>query len=102
MDTNRPDFRRKIRAIDMIEGCISYRSTVSDRQFAKHIHQFTVNRLVVLDSLGERYINDFIILNTNHYVTLSFHQSLNTGYTHTAGDDIPSEPEYWLHPYGWR
>ena len=43
-----------------------------DRKFVKYIHQFSVYRLVVLDSFSERYINNLIIINTNHYITLSF------------------------------
>ena len=43
-----------------------------DRKFVKYIHQFSVYRLVVLYSFSERYINNLIIINTNHYITLSF------------------------------
>ena len=37
----------------------------------KYVHQFSVYRLVVLYSFSEGTPNNLIIINTNHYITLS-------------------------------
>ena len=48
-----------------------------DGKLAQYVYQFSFDRFVVLDGLGERYIDDFIVIDTNHDVALPFHNGVN-------------------------
>ena len=53
----------------------------------KHVHQFSVDGLVVFDGFDKRHIHNLIVINANHHVTLTFEQCLDAGYSHAAGND---------------
>ncbi len=42
------------------------------RKTSESVEQFAIDRLILLDSLREWYINDFVVYHTNHHVTLVF------------------------------
>lgn len=46
-----------------------------------------IDGLILLDSRIEGYIHNFIIAYTNHHIALPVEQSLDTGSTHTAGNN---------------
>ena len=47
----------------------------------KHVHQFSVDGLVVFDGFDKRHIYNLIVINANHHVTLTFEQCLDAGCT---------------------
>ena len=49
----------------------------SNRRNTKRIQQITIDRFVVLDRFGERNVNDLIILDTHHHVTLIIQQGVD-------------------------
>ena len=59
----------------------------SNRRNTKRIQQITIDRFVVLDRFGERNVNDLIILDTHHHVTLVIQQGIDRGHTHTSRQD---------------
>ena len=58
-----------------------------DGESAKCLKQVAVDRLVLLDSLGERYIDDFVVGHTNHDVALVFEQGVDGSRTHAGRED---------------
>ena len=57
------------------------------RKFFQYIDQISLDRLIILDSFAEWYINDFIVLDTYHHVALVFHDSVDGSGTQTACQD---------------
>lgn len=46
---------------------------VSDREASQSVEQLAVDRLVVLDSLGEGNVHYFVVLDAYHHISLVFH-----------------------------
>ena len=47
------------------------------RKFFQYIDQISLDRLIILDSFAEWYVDDFIVLDTYHHVALVFHDSVD-------------------------
>lgn len=52
-----------------------------DGQNAQYVDQLLLDRFVVLDCVGKRNVNDFVVTDTDHYVALSFQNGCNGTYT---------------------
>lgn len=52
-----------------------------DGQNAQYVDQLLLDRFVVLDCVGKRNVNDFVVTDADHYVALSFQNGCNGTYT---------------------
>ena len=59
----------------------------SNRRNTKRIQQITIDRFVVLDRFGERNVNDLIILDPHHHVTLVIQQRVDGSHSHPGCQD---------------
>ena len=57
------------------------------RQHIQHIDQLPVNRLVDADRLVERHVDDLVILDTDHDISLTVLESLDCRYSQAACKD---------------
>ena len=53
----------------------------------QYVHQMIVNGFILLYGCIKGHIDNFIVANTNHHITLTIKQSLNTSGTHTTSNN---------------
>ena len=58
-----------------------------DREDLDRVEQITVDRLLIFDCFAERDVYQFVVLDADHDVTLSLEQGIDSGFSHTAGQD---------------
>ena len=59
----------------------------SDREDLDRIEQVAVDRLVVADGLGERHVDEFVVLDADHDVALTLQQGVDGRFAHPAGQN---------------
>ena len=58
-----------------------------DRKLFQYSNKISLDRFVILNSLAEWYVDDFVVFDSDHNITLIFHNSIDSSSTKAACQD---------------